>query len=454
MRGHRPAPADGRRAGPAQPGRPDRALDDAPGAGGARLLVRVRVDAVRPGALPVRERGLVRAPLPGRLHRRVHRADARLVLHHARAGHGAVRPAGVPHLRRATASCRARTAARCPRACATTRTSTRCSTCTASDAMRWMLMSSPVLRGGDMPVTETGIRDAVRHVLLPLWNVWYFFSLYANAESYAGRGRAPTARTCSTGTCWPRPASWSPRSPSRWTPTTSAGPAPSVRSYLDALTNWYVRRSRDRFWAGDRDAFDTLYTVLETLCRVVAPLAPLTAEEIWRGLTGERSVHLTDWPSADDVPGRRRRWCPRWTRSARSARPRCRCARPQGLRVRLPLRTLTVATPRRAAAGAVRRPRRRRGQREGGRLHRRRRRALRAGAHRGAAGARPARRRAGAAGHQGGQGGRLDACRRPAGRRGRHARGRRVRAALVAADARAAPRRCPAARAWSCSTPR
>ena len=53
-----------------------------------------------------------------------------------------------------------------------------------SDAMRWMLMSSPVLRGGDMPVTEGSIRDAVRHVLLPLWNVWYFFSLYANAESY------------------------------------------------------------------------------------------------------------------------------------------------------------------------------------------------------------------------------------------------------------------------------
>ena len=88
-----------RRADPAQPGRPDRAVDDAPGAGGAGLLVRVGVDAVRPGALPVRERGLVRAPLPGRLHRRVHRADARLVLHHARAGHGAVRPAGVPHLR-------------------------------------------------------------------------------------------------------------------------------------------------------------------------------------------------------------------------------------------------------------------------------------------------------------------------------------------------------------------
>ena len=75
-------------------------VDHAPGAGGARLLVRVGLDAVRAGALPVRERRLVRAPLPGRLHRRVQRPDPRLVLHAARAGHGAVRPAGVPLVRR------------------------------------------------------------------------------------------------------------------------------------------------------------------------------------------------------------------------------------------------------------------------------------------------------------------------------------------------------------------
>src|SRR5690606_20676165 len=62
-----------------------------------------------------------------------------------------------------------------------------------SDAMRWLLMSSTVLRGGDMAVTEQGIRDAVRQVLLPLWNVWYFFALYANAESYEATGRTDSA---------------------------------------------------------------------------------------------------------------------------------------------------------------------------------------------------------------------------------------------------------------------
>ena len=68
------------------------------------------------------------------------------------------------------------------------------------------------------------------------------------------------------------------------------------------LTNWYIRRSRDRFWDDNADAFDTLYTVLEVVCRVTAPLMPLTTEEVWRGLTGERSVHLTDWPVVDDLP--------------------------------------------------------------------------------------------------------------------------------------------------------
>ena len=58
----------------------------------------------------------------------------------------------------------------------------------------------------------------------------------------------------------------------------------SVRTFLDALTNWYVRRSRDRFWAGDQAAIDTLHTVLSILCRVAAPLLPLTTEAVYRNL--------------------------------------------------------------------------------------------------------------------------------------------------------------------------
>ncbi|HEU4425210.1 MAG TPA: isoleucine--tRNA ligase, partial [Pilimelia sp.] len=212
-----------------------------------------------------------------------------------------------------------------------------------SDAMRWMLMSSPVLRGGDMPVTESVIRDSVRQVLLPLWNVWYFFSLYANAEGYTARWRVDSsdlldryvlAKTHELVADVTR----------QMDEYDISGACGSVRSFLDALTNWYVRRSRDRFWAGDRDAFDTLYTVLETLSRVVAPLAPLTAEEIWRGLTGERSVHLTDWPAASAFPTDHALVSAMdATREAVSAALSLRKA--QGLRVRLPLPSLTVASP-------------------------------------------------------------------------------------------------------------
>ncbi|HEY7273493.1 MAG TPA: isoleucine--tRNA ligase [Actinoplanes sp.] len=212
-----------------------------------------------------------------------------------------------------------------------------------SDAMRWMLMSSPVLRGGDMPVTEGAIRDAVRQVLLPLWNVWYFYSLYANASGYEARLRSDSANVldryvlAKTGEL----VSDVQRQMDEYD---ISGACASVRAYLDALTNWYVRRSRDRFWAGETDAFDTLATVLETLCRVMAPLAPLTTEEIWRGLTGERSVHLTDYPRADAFPADHALVASMdAVRDVASAALSLRKAR--GLRVRLPLASLTVATP-------------------------------------------------------------------------------------------------------------
>ena len=75
-----------------------------------------------------------------------------------------------------------------------------------------------------------------------------------------------------------------------------AGACESIREYLDILTNWYVRTQRQRFWDEDGAAFDALYTALVTLMELAAPLLPLLSEEIWRGLTGGESVHLTDFP--------------------------------------------------------------------------------------------------------------------------------------------------------------
>jgi isoleucyl-tRNA synthetase len=229
-----------------------------------------------------------------------------------------------------------------------------------SDAMRWFLMSSPVLRGGNLVVTEEGIRAGVREFMLPLWNAWYFFSTYANAAlatstgSAAGGGYEASWRTDSTDVldryilALTGDLVRDVAADLEGLDSTMA--AAKLRDFAEALTNWYIRRSRDRFWVGvsdaaeSREAFDTLYTVLETLTRVAAPLIPLVSERVWQGLTGGRSVHLTDWPDADAFPA---------AADIRSAMDAVRevssvanaLRKKQGKRVRLPLPRLTVVVP-------------------------------------------------------------------------------------------------------------
>jgi isoleucyl-tRNA synthetase len=121
-----------------------------------------------------------------------------------------------------------------------------------------------------------------------------------------------------------------------------SGACEQLRQFTEALTNWYVRRSRSRFWEEDVDAIDTLHTVLEVTARLAAPLLPLTTEIIWRGLTGERSVHLTDWPQADALPADAD-----LVAAMDQVREVCSAAsslrKAKKLRVRLPLSKLTVA---------------------------------------------------------------------------------------------------------------
>ena len=230
-----------------------------------------------------------------------------------------------------------------------------------ADAMRWFLLSSPVVRGGNLVVTDKAIRDTVRQVLLPLWNVWYFFALYAG-QADDGRGYVTAGVDLDDAGLFGRKGSlhvmdrYILARAKDLAATVSAqmsaydvtGATATVREFLDVLTNWYLRTSRSRFTDGAnaavcRPAFDTLATVLRVLVQVMAPLTPLTSEEIYRGLTGERSVHLTDWPvlpahvadsalvSAMDE-----------ARDAVSAALSLRKA--EKLRVRQPLRSLTVAT--------------------------------------------------------------------------------------------------------------
>jgi len=219
-----------------------------------------------------------------------------------------------------------------------------------SDALRWYMVSSPLLKGGDLKVEKDGkpIADVVRNVLYPIWSAWYFFSLYANADGLRGHpiraaenvlDRYVLAKThelvLSLG--------------ERMDRYEIAGACNAVLEFIDALNNWYIRRSRPRFWKSEKDAdkqaaYDTLYTVLVTLCRAASPLLPFLTETIHQGLTGEESVHLMDWPEASALPAD-----PALVAEMDRVRAVCSTAfslrRQEQIRIRQPLQSLTIAGP-------------------------------------------------------------------------------------------------------------
>ena len=213
-----------------------------------------------------------------------------------------------------------------------------------ADAMRWYLLSSPILRGGDFSVTDVGMRDTVRQVLLPLWNSYYFLSLYANAE-----GKSGSVRTDSKNVLDQYVLSKLADTIDSVTASMDAydlfAACQTIRSFLDVLTNWYIRRSRDRFWAGDQDAIDTLHTVLDYITKIAAPLLPLITDEISAGLNGigAPSVHLADWPTSASLPRD-----VALVASMDMVRDVCSSAlsvrKAHSRRVRLPLASLTVAS--------------------------------------------------------------------------------------------------------------
>lgn len=217
-----------------------------------------------------------------------------------------------------------------------------------ADALRWYMISSPLLAGGDLAMPKDGraIAETVRQVMLPFWNAFYFFTLYANTDGYKAR-----LRTDATGEL------------DRYILSKTGDFVRAVESamgeldiprataaylpFIDTLNNWYIRRSRDRFWgsqltADKRDAFDTLYTVLVTASRALAPFLPFLTEHVHAVLCEGESVHLADWPDADALPADA-------DLVARMDLARAVCSTAlairteKGLRVRQPLRTLTVA---------------------------------------------------------------------------------------------------------------
>ncbi len=188
-----------------------------------------------------------------------------------------------------------------------------------ADALRAYLISSPVVRGEPLRFAEAGVKEIVRTVMLPLQNALSFFVTYANLEA-GGAGWDPRRELAKA----PKPSERPDLD--RWILSVLQSlvrqvnqemegyylykVVPPMLAFIDDLTNWYIRRSRRRFWRGEADsdkasAFATLYEVLVTFAKVLAPVMPFMSERIFQALVGDLgvepidSVHLASYPQVE-----------------------------------------------------------------------------------------------------------------------------------------------------------
>lgn len=171
-----------------------------------------------------------------------------------------------------------------------------------SDALRWFLVSSPVLKGGNLAVDKEGreIAKAARFALIPIWNAYYFFTLYANAEGYKAKEVSSSSEAIDN-YILSKLKNLATSVRTNMATYEVATACSDIASFMETLNNWYIRRTRERFWDGDEQAFNVLYTVLVNLTKIVAPLLPFVAESIFKDLTKEESVHLCDYPTLDNI---------------------------------------------------------------------------------------------------------------------------------------------------------
>ncbi|MEJ7817623.1 MAG: isoleucine--tRNA ligase [Thermoleophilaceae bacterium] len=223
-----------------------------------------------------------------------------------------------------------------------------------ADAFRWYYFTSKQPWDGYRFSVET-VGESVRQFLKTLWNVYGFFVLYANVNDVEPAGLDSVDKDASDSASVPNPSltdldrwalsrlqSVSETAIDRLDDYDTTGAGRAIQAYVDDLSNWYVRRSRRRFWDGDPAAFATLRECLLGVAKLVAPLTPFVADAVYSNLDGaEPSVHLCDYPSPD--PARRDERLELQMGVAREAVGLGREARAHGrLKVRQPLREAVV----------------------------------------------------------------------------------------------------------------
>lgn len=179
----------------------------------------------------------------------------------------------------------------------------------SADALRFLLLSSPLLSGEDFSLQDKDVQDVQRKLAM-IWNMYDFFTMYADVDNWEWNGTHtdPSEELQNPLDVWV--VSKLHQLQGQLTSDMDAynlpGALSGVFAFLDDASNWYVRRSRRRFWKSEDDtdktqAYRTLHYVLTRLSILLAPFTPFLAEELYRNMTGGDSVHLLDWPAAGAV---------------------------------------------------------------------------------------------------------------------------------------------------------
>ncbi len=176
-----------------------------------------------------------------------------------------------------------------------------------ADALRLFLIHSPVVKADDLRYSDEGVRDVIKNIILPLWNSYSFYVTYANIDGVQPDGHLFDNKAPSN----PLDA-WLLSITQKLIKDVTAGledydlsgAVDPIVTFIEELNNWYIRRSRRRFWKSENDsdkkeAYEALYIALKTFSQVACPFVPFITEEIWQNLktsADKESVHLTDYP--------------------------------------------------------------------------------------------------------------------------------------------------------------
>lgn len=184
----------------------------------------------------------------------------------------------------------------------------------SADALRFLMLSSPVLAGEDFALIDKDVSDVARKLSM-IWNVYDFFTMYASVDGFDSRQAIPVSKLENPLDIWLVSRVYELRNEitKGMEEYNIPNALANVLLFIDDLSNWFVRRSRRRFWKSEDDmdknaAYSSLYFVLVYLVKILAPFTPFLAEELYQKMTGSEfdssiteSVHLLDWPEAGEI---------------------------------------------------------------------------------------------------------------------------------------------------------